>query len=213
MSKKQKVDDEENQALAAQVKKRKEREEGSPRKSKKPRRKRDVSKVQCFNCRNMGHYAAQCPHKHEKEKKKKYHAHAVDVKEHKPKDKKFVFVSALTRTITQGSDTWLIDSSASKHMTGFRNSLSKLTKKDSSFQVVLGDDSKHAIKGGGEASLQLDSGNPLLIKDILFVQGLKKNLLSISALEDKGFRVAFVDGQVLLWPKNSSINKATVIGV
>jgi hypothetical protein len=38
ISKKQKVDDEENQALAAQVKKRKEREEGSPRKSKKPPR-------------------------------------------------------------------------------------------------------------------------------------------------------------------------------
>jgi hypothetical protein len=86
MSKKKKVDDEENQALAAQVKKRKEREEDSPRKSKKPRRKRDVSKVQCFNCRNMGHYAAQCPHKHEKEKKKKYHAHEVNVEEHKPKD-------------------------------------------------------------------------------------------------------------------------------
>jgi hypothetical protein len=96
MSKKQKVDDEENQALAAQVKKRKEREEGIPRKSKKPRRKRDMSKVQCFNCRKMGHYAAQCPHKHEKEKKKKHHAHAADVEEHKPKDEEFVFISALT---------------------------------------------------------------------------------------------------------------------
>jgi hypothetical protein len=79
--------------------------------------------------------------------------------------------------------------------------------------VVLGDNSKHAIKGVGEASLQLDLGKSLSIKDILFVQGLKKNLLSISSLEDKGFRVAFVDGQVLLWPKNSNINKATVIGV
>jgi hypothetical protein len=64
-------------------------------------------------------------------------------------------------------------------MTRLRNSLSKLTKKDSLLQVVLGDNSKHAIKGVGEASLQLDSGNPLSIKDILFVQGLKKNLLSI----------------------------------
>ena len=79
--------------------------------------------------------------------------------------------------------------------------------------MVLGDDSKHAIKGIGEASLQLDSSNPLSIKDIVFLQGLKNNILSISALEDKGFRVAFVDGQVLLWPKNSSINKSTAIGV
>jgi hypothetical protein len=86
MSKKQKVDDEENQALAAQVK-RKEREEGSPRRYKKPRHKTDMSKVQCFNCRKMGHYAEQCSHKHEKEKKKKkHHAHVVDAEEHKPKD-------------------------------------------------------------------------------------------------------------------------------
>jgi hypothetical protein len=98
-------------------------------------------------------------------------------------------------------------------MTGFRNYLSKLTKKDSSLQVVLGDDSKNAIKGIEEASLQLDSGNPISIKSMLFVQGLKNNLLSISALEDKGFRVDFVDGQVLLCPKNSSINKAIMIGV
>jgi hypothetical protein len=75
------------------------------------------------------------------------------------------------------------------------------------------DDSRHAVKGVGEASLQLDSGKHISIKDVLFVQGLKKNLLSISALEDKGFRVAFVDGQVLLWPKNSNIDSTTMIGV
>jgi hypothetical protein len=98
-------------------------------------------------------------------------------------------------------------------MNGSKNSLSKLTEKSSSLQVDLGDDSKHVVKGVGESSLQLDSGNHILIKDILFVQKLKKNLISISALEDKGFKVAFVDGQVLLWPKNSSIDKATMIGV
>ena len=41
----------------------------------------------------------------------------------------------------------------------------------------------------------------------------KKNLLSISGLEKKGFRVAFVDGQVLMWPRGRIINDAVVIGV
>jgi hypothetical protein len=53
MSKKRKVDDEENQELATQVKKIKEREEGIPRRSNNPCRKRDISKIQLFNCRNM----------------------------------------------------------------------------------------------------------------------------------------------------------------
>ena len=74
----QKTNEDENQALVSQVKKRKEREEGNLKKPKKPRHKKDVSKVQCFNCRKMGHYAVQCLHKHEKEKeKKKHHAHAT----------------------------------------------------------------------------------------------------------------------------------------
>ena len=83
-------------------------------------------------------------------------------------------------------------------MIGFKNSLSNLTEKSSSLQVELGDDSRHTIKGVREASYQIDLDNSISIKYILFVQGLKKNLLSISFLEDKGFRVAFVDGQVLL---------------
>jgi len=49
------------------------------------------------------------------------------------------------------------------------------------------------------------------MKDVLFVLGLKKNLLSISALDAKGMRVAFVDGQVLMWSKEKTIDDAVVI--
>lgn len=59
----------------------------------------------------------------------------------------------------------------------------------------------------------MDLGDILHIGDILFVSGLKKNLLSISALEDKGFKVAFVDGKVLVWPKDSDMDSTSVIGV
>jgi hypothetical protein len=165
----------------------------------------------------LEHFAYQCP---QGKRKRKHHAHAVDMEnstsQKNTKESKYeecVFVSSLTDTITQGSDIWLVDSGASKHMTRFQSSLTNLTEKSSSLQVELGDDSRHAVKGVGEASYQLDSGNSISIKDVLFVQGLKKNLLSISFLEDRGFIVAFVDGQVLLWPKGSSIDSTTMIGV
>ena len=64
--------------------------------------------------------------------------------------------------------------------------------------MKLGDDYQYPIKGVGEASYQLESGKQLKMKDILYVPGLKKNLLSISGLEKKGFGVSFVDGQVLM---------------
>ena len=49
------------------------------------------------------------------------------------------------------------------------------------------------------------------MKDVLYDPGLKKNLLSISALDEKGIRVSFIDGQVLMWPIGKTIEDATVI--
>lgn len=43
--------------------------------------------------------------------------------------------------------------------------------------------------------------------------GIKRNLVSISALEDKGYRITFMEGKVLAWPKNSTIKKAHTIGI
>ena len=59
---------------------------------------------------------------------------------------------------------------------------------------------------------KLDSGKPLKMKNVLFVLGIKKNLLSISALDAKGMRVSSVDGQVLMWPKGKTFDDAIVIG-
>ena len=51
------------------------------------------------------------------------------------------------------------------------------------------------------------------MKDVLYVPGLKKNLLSISALDEKLYIVAFIDGEVLMWPRGKSIDDVVVIGV
>ena len=75
-------------------------------------------------------------------------------------------------------------------MTGYKGSLSCLLQKDSPHKVMLGDDYQYPIKGIGEASYKLDSGKSMKMKDVQYVPGLKKNLLSISTLDKKWFRVA-----------------------
>ena len=50
------------------------------------------------------------------------------------------------------------------------------------------------------------------MKDVLYVPGLKKNLLSISALDKKGYRFAFIDGEILMWAKGETLNEVIVIG-
>jgi hypothetical protein len=122
-------------------------------------------------------------------------------------------MSTLTGIVTHGSDTWIIDSGSSKYMTGYKESMSYLVQKDSTHKVKLDDDYQYPIKGVGEASYKLDSKKPVKMKDVLYVPGLKKNLLSISSLDEKEFIVAFIDGEVLMWLGGKSIDDVVVIGV
>ena len=52
-------------------------------------------------------------------------------------------------------------------MMGQKKNLSKLEEKSSPQKLSLGDDYQYPIKGVGEASYKLASGNPLKMKDVL----------------------------------------------
>jgi hypothetical protein len=172
----------------------------------------------------LEHVVKCCPHIlkiKEKENGKRHHAHAAKddepsnkiSREYDSSDDDYILISVLTEIATPGNDTWLVDSSASKHMIGYRGSLSKLIHKDSPHNVKLGDDYQYMIKEVGEASYKLYFGKAMRMKDVLYVPGLKKNILSISALGEKGFRVAFVDGEVLMWKKGNMFDDGAVISV
>ena len=50
------------------------------------------------------------------------------------------------------------------------------------------------------------------IDDVLYVLGLKKNFLFVAGLEDKGYRVLFMDKKVLLWAKKEKLSSVVQIG-
>jgi hypothetical protein len=60
--------------------------------------------------------------------------------------REFLLVSTLSDTVS-GSDTWLVDSGASCHMTGSQVSLTSLLEEDSGLQVELGDNAKVCSEG------------------------------------------------------------------
>ena len=126
--------------------------------------------------------------------------------------KRRICTLTLSRSVTPGEDTWLIDSGASKHIIGKKTTLSNLEEKNSPQKVSLGDDYRYPIKGIGESSYKLDSGTSMNMKEVLYVPGLKKNLLSISALDEKGYRVSYIDGQVFMWSKGKALEYDVVIG-
>ena len=65
-------------------------------------------------------------------------------------------ISALTGTVTHGSNDWLVDSGAFNHMIGYKDSLINLLEHESPHKLKLGDDYQYPIKGIGEASYKLD---------------------------------------------------------
>ena len=72
-------------------------------------------------------------------------------------------------------------------MAGNRSLLSKVSSKHDSLQVELEDNGRYQVKGTGSISFQLVCNNTL---NVLLVPGLKKKLISVSTLEDKGMRIA-----------------------
>jgi hypothetical protein len=53
----------------------------------------------------------------------------------------------------------------------------------------------------------------LKLEEVLYVPEMKRNLVSISALEDKVYKITFSEGRVLAWHKDSHIISSKVIGV
>jgi hypothetical protein len=58
----------------------------------------------------------------------------------------------------------------------------------------------------------LESGGFLELAEVLFIQEMTVNLLSVSSLEIDGFGVAFYCGQVLLYPKGATPDTAVLLG-
>jgi hypothetical protein len=71
-------------------------------------------------------------------------------------------------------------------MTALRSLLQDYHKLDTPQTILLGDNSSYKATGFGFALLRLSNGKGLLIKDILFVPGLAKNLISVAQLTSIG---------------------------
>jgi hypothetical protein len=122
-------------------------------------------------------------------------------------------ISTLSGMVPINENTWLIDSGASRHMTGIRNHLTHFIEKETHLHVVLGDDARYNVRGVGTSTFQLDSDMKLKLEEVLYVPGMKRNLVSISALEDKGYKITFSEGRVLAWHKDSHISSSKVISI
>ena len=97
------------------------------------------------------------------------------------------------------------------HMTGDRDLFSDLEEKDLGVHIKMGDDGRYSATGIDTISFERESGKPFVLKEVLHVPGLMKNLISVVMLEDKGYDVVFSEGNAFL--RNKTTGETQKIGV
>eukprot|EP00253_Pinus_taeda_P005289 PITA_05289 len=62
----------------------------------------------------------------------------------------------------------------------------------------MGDDGRYNTIGIGTISFERESGKPFVLKEVMHVPGVKKNLISVAMLEDKGYDDVFSEAKAFL---------------
>jgi hypothetical protein len=157
------------------------------------------NELECYNCHNFGHKAANCHLKNYKaDPRIKPLARNASTWKKKDSEKCGLVLSAQKQ-----KDPWYIDSGCSKHMTGDKDKFMSMSKRKTG-NVTFGNDEPGKIKGKGMVSLSNGKGKS---QDVLLVDGLKHNFLSVSQMCDRGCEVVFTSKDC----KIKSVNSGQVV--
>jgi len=135
-----KDDDEENLALASKARKGKGKMSHSESNSSHGGKKGDKSKVICFNCHEIGHYATNFTSK----KSKKGSSDGSECEALASQfEMEFTLITCMVSSMMGCG--WYLDSGASFHMTDDKSLFSTLEEKDLKMCIEIGDDERFSV--------------------------------------------------------------------
>jgi hypothetical protein len=146
-----------------------------------------IAKDECAFCHEKGHWKKDCP----KLKKKGKALQDVNVAE--CKDEAESDISLVVSASTSHPDEWILDSGCTYHMSHIREWFFDFKELDDGV-VYMGNDNPCKTVGIGSIKLQNHDGSTRILKDVRYVPNLKKNIISLGALESKGLVVIMRDG-------------------
>jgi hypothetical protein len=154
-----------------------------------------VNKDQCLYCKKEGHYKKDCP-----EFLKMIMAR---------KGENIITFINESMYVQYSKSTWWIDSGATVHVAnslqGFR---STRTTQRSERHVKVANGVQADVEAIGDVPLELANGFILLLRDVLFVPSLQRNLISVSCLDNDGFDCHFGDGKCEIQCNNECVGFA-----
>jgi hypothetical protein len=140
----------------------------------------------CWRCGKEGNYKKQCRYK--VEKKKGYEeSPSIEEKTSKEEGGDVYLASSSTHA---DHEAWLVESSASFHMTPHMEWFCEYERYDGG-NVFLGDDSTTRIIGRGKVKLRLIYGRIRTLPSVLHIPGLARNLIFLRKMDDAGVKTIF----------------------
>jgi hypothetical protein len=109
------------------------------------------------------------------------------------------------------SDDWWMDSGATVHICVDRSMFSSF-QGYSSAPVLMGNGVSAAVRGTGQVYLKLTSGKTLVLKDVLYVPSMSRNLISVSLLCQQGLKLVFESNKVVLSKFGTFVGKSYELG-
>jgi hypothetical protein len=105
--------------------------------------------------------------------------------------------------------TWWIDSGATVHVA---NSLqgfhSTRTMQRSEICLEVANGVQADVEAIGDISLELADGFMILLRDVLFIPLLHRNLISVSHLDKDSYKCYFAHGKCAIWFKDACVGVA-----
>ena len=169
----------------------KERNGGNKMKSRSKLKSRGP---RCFHYKELRHIRCDCPQrKNGKEKKESDGKANVSIVHENFNEGKLKGNDVLTVSISNSLDTWMMDTGASYHMTFNKHRFHSFKEWHST--MMLGDDERLPIMVSGSLQIKMYDGIVRTF-DAWYVLGVRKNLVSLGALDKQGYKFAGGDGQI-----------------
>ncbi|CAI6012549.1 unnamed protein product [Closterium sp. NIES-65] len=134
--------------------------------------------------------AAKCPNK----KKDTTPAAAANVAAGDGKGVALTVTCSAAKLLADNKHLWFLDPGCSQHMTGRKEWFTVIRDPSATKSVKGFDGSKQEVAGVGEVLLEGTNGLRVTLHDILFVLGMKANLVSPGQLLDKGAKLQTEEG-------------------
>lgn len=160
-------------------KKRKKVEQGSHQSKKK-------FKEKCFNCGKVGQKFMNC----RAPKKGKKNDQANMIESNKECDDLCAMFSECN--LARNPREWWMDSGATRHVCANNELFSSFAQAQVEEMIYMANSATAKVEGTGKICLKMTSRKVLTLNNVLYVPELRRNLISVSLLDNNGFECVTV---------------------